>query len=311
MSSKGINIVPCLTVLELNYVTMKNLLTLILIMSLSIGVSFAASVTDEETQDPVNQTDANGKKQGHWVYYGKDKGNPEYKDNEKVEEGPYKDNRKHGMWKAYYPGEKLKSEIEYKYNRPNGAYTKYYENGNTMDKGTWKGNKFVGAKKTFYPDGKPKEEKNYNTAGKADGKQVLYHPNGKKQLEYATVNGVENGTATTYYSNGDVKKVTTFNNGTATKVEEKDPVNPLEDEKATGPASPDAKGDTNDGTAAQKLKDGFHKTYNSNNDLEMSGEFKNGKLWNGKWYKYDSNGLLLKIEIYKDGKYFGDGVMEF
>ena len=56
------------------------------------------------------------------------------------------------------------------------------------------------------------------------------------------------------------------------------------------------------------IKDGYHKTYNENKDILMDGEFKGGKLWEGKHYIYDENGLLEKIEVYKEGKYAGNGV---
>jgi hypothetical protein len=39
----------------------------------------------------------------------------------------------------------------------------------------------------------------------------------------------------------------------------------------------------------------------------MDGQFKTGKLWDGKLYKYDSDGILLKIEIWKSGAYHSDG----
>ena len=51
------------------------------------------------------------------------------------------------------------------------------------------------------------------------------------------------------------------------------------------------------------------KTYNENKDIYMDGEFKDAKLWTGKHYIYDENGLLERIEVYKDGKYVGNGVL--
>ena len=57
------------------------------------------------------------------------------------------------------------------------------------------------------------------------------------------------------------------------------------------------------------LKDGYHKTYNQNKDILMDGDFSDGKLWTGKHYIYDDNGLLERIDIYKNGKYFGKGAI--
>ena len=39
----------------------------------------------------------------------------------------------------------------------------------------------------------------------------------------------------------------------------------------------------------------------------MDGIFKNSKLWEGKYYKYDDDGILLKYEIWKNGCYHSDG----
>ena len=57
------------------------------------------------------------------------------------------------------------------------------------------------------------------------------------------------------------------------------------------------------------LKDGYHKTYNENKDILMDGAFKSGKLWTGKHYIYDENGLLERIDVYKEGAFSGNGVL--
>ena len=55
-----------------------------------------------------------------------------------------------------------------------------------------------------------------------------------------------------------------------------------------------------------KVKDGYHKTYNDNKDILMDGEFKDGKLYDGRNFVYDDMGLLSYIEIWKDGKNTGE-----
>lgn len=52
---------------------------------------------------------------------------------------------------------------------------------------------------------------------------------------------------------------------------------------------------------------GYNKIYNDNDEIWQDGEYKNGKLWNGKVYIYDSDGILLRILIYKEGIYEADG----
>ena len=71
----------------------------------------------------------------------------------------------------------------------------------------------------------------------------------------------------------------------------------------------EADGITFDPKDIGEIEDGYHKTYNENKDIYMDGEFKNSKLWTGKHYIYDENGLLERIEVYKDGKYVGNGVL--
>ena len=41
----------------------------------------------------------------------------------------------------------------------------------------------------------------------------------------------------------------------------------------------------------------------------MDGAFKSGKLWTGKHYIYDENGLLERIDVYKEGAFSGNGVL--
>lgn len=50
-------------------------------------------------------------------------------------------------------------------------------------------------------------------------------------------------------------------------------------------------------------ENGFNKVFNENDDLWQEGEFKNSRLWNGKVYEYDSDGILIKVLIYKEGVY--------
>jgi len=46
---------------------------------------------------------------------------------------------------------------------------------------------------------------------------------------------------------------------------------------------------------------GYNKIYNYLNKVWQEGEFSNGKLYNGKLYIYDSDGMLLKIFTYAEG----------
>ena len=88
---------------------MKNIINIILI----IGGIFVSGITLAQN-DTLNQTDANGLKQGYWKIYFSD--NP----SQVKMEGRYVDNKKQGIWKTYFPSGKIKSEVTYVNNRPNG-----------------------------------------------------------------------------------------------------------------------------------------------------------------------------------------------
>jgi len=286
------------------------ILFLVLFYSLSKGsLSQSFNYKDEE----VNKVDANGKKQGRWVILGKMRPKLKYAPEELVETGNYQNSRKVGLWKKYFKGGKLKSEINYRLGRPYGAFTTYHPNGTKEEQGSWKGSKYTGNLTRWHQNGKVSQRVEFNTSGKMDGTVKYFYENGKPELIFTAANGIESGLATRYYENGDVKEITNFINGTIDKRETKPRVNPAykgtPKVKALDNSSVTIKGEAN--AADQKVRDGYNKTYNDNQDLWMDGEFKSGKLWNGKLYVYDGNGLLLKIKLYKDGKYYADGVIEF
>jgi antitoxin component YwqK of YwqJK toxin-antitoxin module len=47
--------------------------------------------------------------------------------------------------------------------------------------------------------------------------------------------------------------------------------------------------------------------YNKDGEIWQDGTFKNGVLFDGKVYVYDSDGILLKVKVYKNGVYHSDG----
>lgn len=57
------------------------------------------------------------------------------------------------------------------------------------------------------------------------------------------------------------------------------------------------------------LPNGRNKLYTQTGDIWMDGEFKKGQLMDGKVFLYDSDGVLLKVRIYKNGAYERDGLL--
>ncbi len=279
-------------------------------------IGLVASTWAGNNPQDVNKTDANGKKTGAWKIYGNDKtyAGKGYAADAVAEEGAYTDGKKTGLWKLYFPSGKVKSEIEYKNGRPSGTFKSYYENGQVEEEGTWKNNAYTGGFKRYYENGQVAQEKSFNTAGKTEGKVIYYFPNGKKELEFDASNGQENGKLVRYYNTGQVKEEMNFAAGKADESSRKEQklIGKEEDlskyEKPTKTATTDAALTTNNPT--KEIKDGYQKLYDDQKRLVQDGEFKGGKLINGKWYKYDKNGLILKVEIYKNGKYFADGQLD-
>lgn len=267
------------------------------------------AITQEEGEPGT--TDAQGRKQGFWVIFGKDKPEKGYPDAGKIEEGPYKDDRKNGQWTMYHKDGTTPRLIgEFSNGRPKGAFTKFHGNGKEKTKGIYVNGKHQGSLESFYKDGTPSQVKNFNTEGKEEGKQVLYYPNGQVEVEYETKNGTKTGKQIRYYENGDVKQVIEYNpDGTVKSKVDSEPTEPVvevEVDAGSGVSGAATKGKVKNG---EFKPNDYNKVYNSDDELWMDGKFKNGKLWDGKLYKYDSDGILLKIEIWKNGKYHSDGIL--
>lgn len=272
-----------------------------------VSISDSSAYTVE--QEELNQVDEQGRKQGKWIVYGKDRPSKGYPDENKIEEGKYDNDRKSGLWVMYYPNGNVRTKGEFKYGRPKGDFTKYYEDGTIKQEGNFTGRAYKGSMKQYHPNGQVAVEKTFNDQGKTDGPVTHYYPNGQIEYKFETKNGVPTGKATRYYPNGDVKEVSEFSDGKIVSQNKKERVNPPVDDgsKDNAKDAPSMEGETN--AAQNKVRDGYNKTYNDNGDILQDGKFQNGKLWNGKQYIYDEDGILLKIEIYKNGKYFADGVL--
>ena len=260
--------------------------------------------------DTINYTDANSLKQGYWIYFGKDKRIPGYKEDQIVEEGNYVDNRKTGLWKKYFKNGKLQNEITYKNNRPNGHAKIYYDNGNLKEEGLWKGNKWVGNYKFYHENGSIYQSFAFNTRGKREGTQEYYYDSGQLMIEGKWEDGKENGVIKEYYEDGEIRSEKFFaggalDPGSTIIYEKKEPVKEKPKVVSRVIVQKDEKPNIGifDGN-------GLHKLFNRNKQVSKDGMFKNNKLIDGKWYRYNPDGILLRIEVYKNGAYIGDAQIE-
>lgn len=288
-----------------NLVSRATLLLLCVLVS-SLGFGFSGQ--------ELNQVDDNGLRQGYWIIKGYMADDAEFGPNDTVEEGQYVDNLKEGVWKRYYSNGNLRSEITYSKNRPFGQYSIFYENGQLEESSTWHRNKNVGSFKRFYSNGQPQQEFYFADNGKRNGQQKYFYENGQIALDVNIQNGKEEGEYKRYFENGDLKEARKFEGGVTldgtiknyAKTGKAAPkAEPIEKEVIETEAAVDAPNE------AQKFSPNGHNIlYDTNQQITQVGDFKNGRLWNGKWYRYSVEGILVRIEIYRDGKYIGTGVID-
>jgi hypothetical protein len=279
-------------------------------------LSYSNTFTEEKSFSPILEedeprvagyTDANGK-QGWWIIRGKDYPEKGYPSEGKIEEGNYKDDRKVGEWIVYHTDGITPRLIgNFVDGRPNGPYKKMNAQGIVVEKGDSYNKKQRGEFITYYDSGTPKQIKNFNADGKEDGDITFLYEDGTVQYKGSAVNGIPVGEGTRYWPDGSVKEIVTYGPTgeiTNTKVVNAEPPVAIKVESGTG--GPDgAKGLLLDGNSFKP--DGYNIVYNKNKELWMEGTFKNSKLWNGKLYKYDEEGILLKFEVWKNGAYHSDG----
>ncbi len=288
----------------------------ILLFSLFLLCNMVSSVAlAAPGKDSINYTDANDKKQGKWIIYGKTAHKLNYTDDQKVEEGIYVDGKKTGIWKEYYPNTNLKSRITYENGRPNGYAVMYHENGKVKEEGLWQMARWVGDYKLYYDNGQVQQEFKFTPGGKREGPQKYYYESGQLMIEGNWAAGKESGIVKEYYENGDVREEKNFNDGvfdaaTSKSYEPKQPivVKTPEEKQVSPPVIPQKTEKDNMGKPFNG--EGVWKLFNMNKQVSKDGTFHDFKLMDGKNYIYNSDGILVRIAIYKGGRYAGDAIIE-
>lgn len=279
------------------------------LLSVLATMCFSVSAIADQGGE-INTVDDKGRRQGKWIIFGKDEPHKGYPSDGKIEEGPYLDDRKEGVWIKYHnDGETPRLQGEYHNNRPSGAYTKFYPDGKVRETGVFDRNKYSGQLKRYHENGQLEYEATYNENGKEEGAVKYYYPNGQLEYEYNASNGVAVGDAARYYENGDVKeKITYGTDGAIVDSKPFEPVNPNVQVVDPGASSEQAPLTTAPRTKGAPFKpNGYNKVYNENDEIWQDGEFRNGRLWEGKVYQYDEDGILLKVKVFKNGVYHSDG----
>ncbi|MCB9182333.1 MAG: toxin-antitoxin system YwqK family antitoxin [Flavobacteriales bacterium] len=279
---------------------------LIAALLLLAGPAFALA------QDTLNVVDEMGRKQGYWKVLAPKAEKPEYQDGQLIEEGRYANSKRIGLWRRYWPNGKVMSEINYQMGRPKGDYKTFYPTGKVEEQGTWDLDRNTGEFKRWHPNGQLAQDFVFNQFGIRDGEQKYYHENGQLAVQVSVEEGKEDGALKRYDSNGQLTQTAQFNDGVINAenskwikpVKKADDVKPDPKAEAAPPPAP-----TERTNAVVFRENGYNTLYDKQLRLSQQGEFKNGRLWDGKRYEYDRNGILERIRIYKQGRYLGDAVI--
>jgi antitoxin component YwqK of YwqJK toxin-antitoxin module len=270
-------------------------------------ILFASAVAAES----VNQLDPQGNRQGLWTITGNIARDVKYPGNGRVEEGNYIDGRKVGIWKRYWPSGKLRSEINYASGLPSGTYTLYYENGKPEETGTWQYGRYTGVFKRFYPNGKIQQVLNYNQEGWADGSQEHYYDDGSTAMTCTMKSGKEQGKIIWFEPRGVkfsvVQMTDGFNNSSHVLATHSDNMGLPWLNIYPGEIGKEATATEYQTNSAQKFEaDNYNVLYDRTGQLMQSGYFRKGILHKGKWYFYNSDGIMTAIRYYSDGRFIGN-----
>jgi antitoxin component YwqK of YwqJK toxin-antitoxin module len=284
------------------------------LLLISLFLLFGLGMLNAQNEiDTLNQKDELQQKQGYWIITGKMRKDTSFAASAIIEQGKFKEGRKVEMWVRYYPNGNIQSKIFYIDGRPNGMYQLYYSNGEVEEVGNWSRNKNIGEFKRFYENGELMQHFQFGDNGRRNGKQFYYYPNGEVEVEVELIDGKEDGVLKRFYNNGELKSELNVKLGIADsssyiEYKPKKEVEKIEDTpKVVKKVANIGKAKPNIGTVNPE---GYNKLYTRSLLLKWDGTYHHGKPWNGKKYVYDSNGMLVRIEVYKNGLYIGNGVIE-
>lgn len=261
-----------------------------------------------QVPDTVNQVDELGRKQGWWQMNAPGAGQQEEVLGPVIEEGSYADGRRSGVWTRYWPNGTLKSRINYVNGMPRGAYTLYYADGKPQEQGTWDLDRNTGEFKRWHANGKLAQEFLFNAYGTRNGAQKYYHENGQLAVEVRIVEGREEGTLKRYFPNGELQETAELSAGSVEEGSFRSfrPKGPVQEERPLADAAPAPARSAQETTNATDFRaEGYNVLYDTQHRLAQQGHYRKGRLWDGKVYKYDRNGILYQIEVYVNGRYAG------
>lgn len=177
---------------------LKIIITAFLLAISTMGIS--------QTDTKINQTDAQGRKQGRWI--------KKYPDETIMYEGFFKDDHPVGEFKRYYEDKTLKSLLQYDLNGKEAVATLYHPNGNLATKGTYVNQKKEGKWQFFsaITKGYLISEETYS-GNRRNGLTIKFYPDSTIAEKISYVNDIKNGEWVQYYPSGAICTKSNYVNG--------------------------------------------------------------------------------------------------
>ena len=270
--------------------------------------------------DTLNRTDEAGKKQGYWIYYGKDKTTAGLPENELYREGAYKDDSKVGLWKIYHnDGVHIRLEGNYENNLPSGNYKKFWKNGTLMEEGTFYNKVYINSRKKYFINGILSSNEYYDSLGKITDTAYFYFETGclqRVKIHNESTNQIETkiyhqdscnvvrkiSSAPIYESmevvwgEKDVKR--------RNQIKSNPPVINSAESMESWSIYPKWKPLYSNEALCSDEK-GTIKKKNEDGEYIFIGVCKDGQIWSGRMFFYDSTNILLRSENWEEGTFSG------
>ncbi len=252
-----------------------------------LSMLLTSNVFSQHETDSIqfNVTDSLGQKQGHWVIYGEMHPETGYPPKGKIEEGTFVNNRKEGEWIKYYEdGVTPKLKGEFHLSRPWGSYEKYYTSGQLKEKSCFTKGRYSCDLYRWYENGCLKYVKIYDTIAELEITYIYDENNCNVPLD---------SVRTPYHpdnTNGKVTSIVACNFGSITPQTSRTVsfVQEFPEYSDSALCSCNPSGER-------------QKCYNPANNILFQGTCSDGRLNEGRLYFYDSDGILLRVEVWKDG----------
>lgn len=237
--------------------------------------------------DTLNRINTEGEKFGYWKITCAMEQMPCDSPAHILEEGTYKDGVKHGVWIEYHSNGKVKSTKTYKRGKVNGPVKEYYENGKRFMEGNKKDYRWIGEVRSYYSNDTIENIAHFDSIGAVTGTRTQYWPNGKLMLHDDRNNKSGLGVYREYYENGLVMFEMFYANGKLNvsrtkRFPENAPTLPSQDLRPKDRSCNDCRSCT----------------------------CREGLIAEGRDNVADVNGVIIRIDIYRDGKYAGSVAVE-